>query len=283
MNAITTVTMISFRGRAIPTVKDAAGVVCVALRPIVEAMGLDWSGQLQRIKRCPIMGPSVGIITTEAVHGARDSVTLPLEMLNGFLFGIDSGKVKAELRELVLAYQRECYRVLADYWMGGGQANAVLSPRQRERLWQEHRNVRQALRIARDPQERRFEHARLIELCADLGLEPPEPLVDFAPEDDLIAQFWMTVDAAMAAGLLENHHRRPALLAFRGGELAMAFKTLKAGIRLDPKLKAALATGPRPLIATKPINSRITRRAVHCLVFQAMPLPARAAVAGYFH
>ncbi|MEI6419548.1 MAG: BRO family protein, partial [Sphingomonadales bacterium] len=103
-----------------------------------------------------------------------------------------------------------------------------LSPRQRERLWQEHRAVRRAVRAASDPHERRFEHARLVELCADLGLDPP-PLEECSAEDHQVTQFWLTVDAAMAAGLLENHHRRPALLAFRGGDLATALNTLKAG------------------------------------------------------
>ena len=283
MNAVTTVTMISFRGRAIPTVKDAAGVVRVALRPIVEAMGLDWSAQFRRVQRCQIMGASVAIMATEGSHGDRDSVTLPLEMLNGFLFGIDAGKVKPELRDSVLAYQRKCYRALADYWMGGGRARDAMSPRRRDRLWQEYRVVMDRVLRTRDPELKRHEHLRLAELCRELGVEPPPALLDGSAEAARVEEFWMVVDAALSAGLLENHHRRPALLAFRGAELAMAFKTLKAGVRLDPQLKAALATGPRPLIATKPINSRITRRAVHCLVFQAMPLPAPAAVAGYLH
>lgn len=39
---------------------------------------------------------------------------LPLDMVNGFLFGINANRVKEELRDRLVQYQRECYRVLAD-------------------------------------------------------------------------------------------------------------------------------------------------------------------------
>lgn len=38
---------------------------------------------------------------------------LPLDYLNGWLFGVSSTRVKDALRERVIRYQRECYQVLA--------------------------------------------------------------------------------------------------------------------------------------------------------------------------
>jgi hypothetical protein len=35
-------------------------------------------------------------------------------MVNGWLFGINANRVKEELRDRLIQYQRECYRVLAD-------------------------------------------------------------------------------------------------------------------------------------------------------------------------
>lgn len=149
-----------------------------------------------------------------------------------------------------------------------------LSGSRRDRLWSEHRAVLDRFLAAANPLARRFAHIRLCELSDELGIESPPAMPDESAEAARVEQFWMLADAAMAAGLLENHHRRPALLAFRGGDLETAFSKLKASIRIDAGLRAALAFGPRPLIAIKPINSRITRGAVHCMVFQAMPLPA---------
>ena len=44
-------------------------------------------------------------------------IALPLDFLNGFLFGISADRVKSELRERVILYQRECYRILADAFL----------------------------------------------------------------------------------------------------------------------------------------------------------------------
>ncbi len=47
----------------------------------------------------------------------QSMLCLPLDMLNGWLFGINADCVKPEIRETVLRYQRECYRVLADAFL----------------------------------------------------------------------------------------------------------------------------------------------------------------------
>lgn len=39
----------------------------------------------------------------------RDASILPLNMLNGFLFGIDASRVRPEIREAVISYRRGCY------------------------------------------------------------------------------------------------------------------------------------------------------------------------------
>ncbi len=94
--------------------------VWVALRPLVEAMGLDWSAQLKRIKRDPILSEGVAMMATPLVHGTgQETACLRLDYLNGWLFTIDSVRIKdAEVRERVQDYQRECYRVLYRYFSG---------------------------------------------------------------------------------------------------------------------------------------------------------------------
>ena len=39
---------------------------------------------------------------------------LPLDFLNGWLFGVNAARVKEEHRDKVIRYQRECYRILAE-------------------------------------------------------------------------------------------------------------------------------------------------------------------------
>ncbi|MBQ1763080.1 MAG: phage antirepressor N-terminal domain-containing protein, partial [Aquincola sp.] len=94
------------------------GRACVALRPIVVAMGLDWEGQHARITRHPVLGASIFVIEMQLPGDVqRRRVTcLPLEMLNGWLFGIDTRRVRPELREKIVAYQTECFEVLARHF-----------------------------------------------------------------------------------------------------------------------------------------------------------------------
>jgi hypothetical protein len=99
--------------------------VYVPLRPIVEYLGLNWSGQFQRVKGDEVLADvirSVWITQTEA--GGRTLLCLPLEYLSGWLFGIEARRVKAELKEKIIRYRRECYRTLAQAFQADALAAA---------------------------------------------------------------------------------------------------------------------------------------------------------------
>ena len=85
----------------------------VAIKPICEALGVDFSAQLQKLKSDPILGPTMGLSTTVGADGKeREMQTIPFMYVFGWLFRIDSRNVKEEARETVLKYQVECYRAL---------------------------------------------------------------------------------------------------------------------------------------------------------------------------
>ncbi len=110
---------VSFHGHQ-HTLIEHGGEPHVAMRPVVEAIGLAWSSQMQRIKAHPVMGTCV-LITNTQMPGddqRREIFALPLKYLNGWLFGVDSRRVKAELRDTLIAYQRECFDVLDRHWRG---------------------------------------------------------------------------------------------------------------------------------------------------------------------
>jgi hypothetical protein len=95
------------------------GNTFVALKPIVDALGLDWEGQRQRIHRDPILSEATFITKVPSAKGSQDTLCLVLDYLNGWLFKINSGRIKnEELREKVQAFQRECYRVLNRHFCG---------------------------------------------------------------------------------------------------------------------------------------------------------------------
>jgi hypothetical protein len=90
-------------------------------------MGLSWQGQNDRIRRDLVLSEvqmSVRVTRTDIEEGSRrphtsEMLCLPLDYLNGWLFGINASRVKAGVRERLLRYQRECYKVLAEAFREG--------------------------------------------------------------------------------------------------------------------------------------------------------------------
>jgi len=89
--------------------------VFVPVRPLCDYLGVDWSAQRKRIVGDAVLSEaarSVAATATEA-GGRREMLCLPLNLLNGWLFGVSAARVKPEIRERLVRYQKECYRVLA--------------------------------------------------------------------------------------------------------------------------------------------------------------------------
>jgi len=105
----------------VTAVRLSDGRVFVPVRPLVERLGVQWAAQSKRIKRDPVLSEeslSVSVMDTQGKQ-RREMTCLPLDYVGGFLFGINADRVKPELRERVIRYQRECYRVLAEAFQEG--------------------------------------------------------------------------------------------------------------------------------------------------------------------
>lgn len=124
-------TVIFYDDEITTTLVEVGGqqVVYIPLRPVVERMGVQWAAQLKRIQRDAILSAeaiSVSVMDTQGGQ-RREMICLPLDMLNGFLFGINAERVRPELRDGVIRYQRECYRILANAFLKR-EETADLSP-----------------------------------------------------------------------------------------------------------------------------------------------------------
>ncbi|MCT8548697.1 phage antirepressor N-terminal domain-containing protein [Glaesserella parasuis] len=117
-NQISTQT-ISFNNQALITFEQN-GTRYTAMKPICENIGLAWEPQLLRMKRDDILSSTMIITIIVAEDGKnREMVCLPIEYLNGWLFGIDVKRCKPEIRETLIKYKKECYQALHDYWFNG--------------------------------------------------------------------------------------------------------------------------------------------------------------------
>ncbi len=108
---------IDFHDQQLVTLKKD-GKVWVAMKPISDALGLNWSGQFLRLNRHPVLSTCICMMQMQVAGDKqnRDWIFIDLDYVNGWLFGIDANRVKEELRERVIEYQRECYQVLAKHF-----------------------------------------------------------------------------------------------------------------------------------------------------------------------
>ncbi|PID87034.1 MAG: hypothetical protein CSB13_01360 [Chloroflexi bacterium] len=116
---------VDFYGDTLTAVQAEDGTVYVPIRPICGFLGVSWQGQNRRINEDEVLSEvsmSVNITLTDIKADSRRPKTskmlcLPLEYINGFLFGINPKRVKPEVKAGLIRYQKECYRVLADAFL----------------------------------------------------------------------------------------------------------------------------------------------------------------------
>lgn len=261
----TTLAAVEFHGATLVTTL-VDGVPSVALRPVCEAIGLDWAAQYQRIGRDPVLSSTVVVTTTVAEDGKRREMTcLPLKHLNGWLFGVDANRVAPEVRDRLIEYQRECYDVLADYWQKGSATN----PRGAAALVGQSTGMPTAQLIALQDQSWKLEErlekttsrerrAKLYEqlqaVYRDMGMTAPAltAIGHEAPDEPAeVAAFWAMFNTLQAAGHRLNHSRNPGTVAINLNEVHEVAR--KAGVRpMDTaRLKRLLPLSQNPRFAGK--------------------------------
>jgi hypothetical protein len=55
----------------------------------------------------------------------REMIMLPVKYLQGWLFTVDANRVKPEIKDRLLQYQRECFDVLNQYWQNKSLGSQV--------------------------------------------------------------------------------------------------------------------------------------------------------------
>lgn len=108
---------VQFHGQQIITAM-VAGVAYVAMKPIVENLGMSWSTQLRKLQS---QKDKYGYahMNMPFKGGIQEMLCLPLKKLNGWLFSINPERVRADIKDKLIQYQEECFSVLHEYWTKG--------------------------------------------------------------------------------------------------------------------------------------------------------------------
>ncbi len=113
---------IDFHGQVLQII-HTDGRPYVPLARICVNLGLDWSSQLKRIQRDEVLSEGMVKMTIPSAGGSQEMACLPLEYLNGWLFGIQTSIVAPEIRDALTTYKREAYGALYNYFVKGFAIN----------------------------------------------------------------------------------------------------------------------------------------------------------------
>jgi hypothetical protein len=150
---------VDFYGDDIPVAQTEDGTLYVALRPVTDFLGLDFSSQRHRVMRDEVMAErSTSVLMTAADGRQRAQLCLPLDLLPGWLFGVSPRQARPEIMEKLTRYRADCFRVLWHAFAGEASsvvsATAVVPSPHPDRMALEHIE-HMALAIARMAHEQR--------------------------------------------------------------------------------------------------------------------------------
>jgi P22_AR N-terminal domain len=122
-------TLVPFHDDVIEALYEArTSTIYVVCKRVAENLGLEWSAQYQVLRGHELLSQkllSVDINIEQIGH--RETLCLPLKYLPLWLAGIQTKRVRSEIRTKLLLYQEECADVLARYFLGDG---VVVNPQE---------------------------------------------------------------------------------------------------------------------------------------------------------
>jgi len=108
----------------ITAIDETTDIVYVAMKPLVDAMGLDWNSQREKAQNDERFNyrliPMVGLDSK-----IREMGSLALDHLPAFLYSINPNKVRKDLRDTIIAFQYETFGVINAYWRNKRKAETL--------------------------------------------------------------------------------------------------------------------------------------------------------------
>lgn len=104
--------VVSFYGDELIGVQAEDGTVYAPFNRLCENLGLQRAGQAQRIQRHAVLNDALVSLTLETAGGPQPVQCLRIDALPLWLAGIQASRVKEELREKLIRYQKEAATVL---------------------------------------------------------------------------------------------------------------------------------------------------------------------------
>ncbi|MHB2063475.1 phage antirepressor N-terminal domain-containing protein [Serratia marcescens] len=251
----------------------------VAMKHVVEGMGLNWKAQYTRLKQ---RFDTCVVEMTMQIPGddqRRLVICLGLRKLPGWLMTINANKVKPEIRAKVIQYQQECDDALYDYWTKGIAINTRLTGKDRMRYFEQYHTLLNQICRHREYGIRKALYADAKALADALNRDIPdlEDIVGKEPEigdpcldSNEVFEFWDLFDMLEnTASPKLNHSNDPDVIAID----PFAFRQYCKGKEFEfPSLdivRREMRTRSRyPFLGYQVMKSAITGESVQCWIFR---------------
>jgi hypothetical protein len=278
--------IVPFHNHYISTVK-VDDKVHVVMKPIVERLGLQWRGQLERIKNHAVLAKGILLSYIPSAGGEQEMVCLELQAFHGWLMTITPGRIpNEEVRATVLRYQEYAFRIVYEHFHGPLKPKQMneLSHRTMIELRRQIRQAQQDFREALTLGDQMISYTVLQTCFMQFGLSVPTMEQMRAPlfedcQQDILNDFWAGVETVIQAGHDINHSRQNSLIALNLPELRRLFVEHDVSLIVDRAVTSALRQCESPkFVAMKPVNSK-DGKVRECWVF-AVPMVEAATIEG---
>ena len=119
----TTIEVVKFNDDFLEVVRVAAnnavgrvdGEYWVSVKKVCENLNINFATQFKKLKSDPSF--EAKYIEVQTKGGLQKVFCIPLEKLNGWLFTINPNKVKPEVKQKLIAYKNECFKVLYNHFI----------------------------------------------------------------------------------------------------------------------------------------------------------------------
>jgi hypothetical protein len=102
-----------FYGEELIALRDGTGAIWVPLRRLCEAIGVAFPSQLTKVTQDPVMSEHLRRAPVTLADGRTyEMECLALKYVRGWLFSINANRVKSEVRDRLIQYQREVIEIL---------------------------------------------------------------------------------------------------------------------------------------------------------------------------
>jgi len=189
-----------FRDDELDVTRTEDGDVAVPLRQLCDAIGVDTEAQRQKLKEAP--WATTSIIKAVAEDGKiREIVCLHRRSIPMWSASISPNKVRPEVRDKLIAYQKECADVLADHFLGKRGASGVMFSQADPTLLAILRSNTDAIAMMQEAQT--AAEARILTIVST-QLKALESRFDHAPGGDFHTVHIGRTRASVVAGKMKH-------------------------------------------------------------------------------